>query len=145
MLRGAVLFLDELLHYDRESLSAAINVQPNNPPNDEEGLPGWMGFEWMAQAAGAWMGAQQRDSGQCVDIGFLMGTRRYRGPDRFAPGRWYVHVSLVLFDNAAGVLAMDATLSASVTMIKPCASCRVTLFQPTDVAAFIESQDIFRK
>lgn len=135
-----MLLLDDILHYDSGGLCAAVHVRPEKLFCDERGVPGWIGLEWMAQTAGAWAGAQQLDSGESVDIGFLLGTRRYRGPDRFAPGTWYTVVNVVLFDEEAGIAVMDATVSSSPTGGNPDASSRIKLFQPPDVAGFNQSQ-----
>lgn len=135
-----MLLLDDILHYDSEGLCAAVHVRPEKLFCDEGGAPGWAGLEWMAQAAGAWAGAQQLDSGQRVNIGFLLGTRRYRGPDRFAPGTWYAFVESVLFDWDSGIAVMDATLGSSPAVDEPCASSRIKLFQPPDFDTFIQTQ-----
>jgi predicted hotdog family 3-hydroxylacyl-ACP dehydratase len=135
-----MLLLDEILRYEAQGLCAAVRVRPEKLFCDERGAFGWVGLEWMAQAAGAWAGAQQLDSGERVDIGFLLGTRCYRGPDRFAPGTWYATVDVVLFDGEAGMAVMDATVSSSPTGDTPCASSRIKVFQPPDAADFIRSQ-----
>lgn len=137
-----MLLLDEIVRYDRQGLCASLRVHADAPFCDAQGAPGWLGLEWMAQAGGAWVGTQQHDWGERVDIGFLLGTRRYRGPARFAPGRWYVLVDLLLFDPAERIVAMDAVLSASPDGERPCASSRIKLFQPADVDDFIRTQNM---
>jgi predicted hotdog family 3-hydroxylacyl-ACP dehydratase len=41
-------------------------------------VPGHVGIEYMAQACGAYAGAQALDAGEPVKIGFLLGTRLCR-------------------------------------------------------------------
>lgn len=135
-----MLLLDDILHYDSGGLCAAVHVRPGKLFCDERGAPGWAGMEWMAQAAGAWAGAKQLDSGGSVDIGFLLGTRRYQGPDRFAPGTWYTVVEVVLFDEEAGMAVVDATVSSSPAGGNPDAISQIKLFQPPDATDFIQSQ-----
>lgn len=139
-----MLLLDDILHYDSGGLCAAVYVRPEKLFCDERGAPGWAGLEWMAQTAGAWAGAQQLDSGGRVDIGFLLGTRRYRGPDRFAPGTWYTVVEVVLCDEEAGMAVMDATVGSSPAGGNPDATSRIKLFRPSDAAGFIQSQHATR-
>lgn len=140
--RAPMLLLDEILRYDRQSLCAAVKVCPGKPFCDEQGAPGWIGLEWMAQTAGAWAGARQLDAGQRVAIGFLLGTRRYQGPARFGLGRWYANVRRTLFDESAGIAVMDAALSKSRDGDAPTATSRIKLFQPPDVDGFVASQGI---
>lgn len=142
--RAPMLLLDEILHYDTNLLRAAIDVRPGRPFCDEQGAPGWVGLEWLAQAAGAWVGARQLDSGDKVRIGFLLGTRRYTGPEKFKPGRIIAETSVVLFDPASGMAVLDGTLLASNASADhgTLASARIKLYQPPDVAKFLDEQKI---
>ena len=43
----------------------------------ECGVPAWVGIEYMAQAMGVFSGVERRQQGGEVQIGLLIGTRRY--------------------------------------------------------------------
>jgi predicted hotdog family 3-hydroxylacyl-ACP dehydratase len=42
-----------------------------------QGVPAWVGIEYMAQAVAAWSGAKARKVGGSPRIGYLLGCRRY--------------------------------------------------------------------
>lgn len=81
--RGMCL-LDRLLEVDEERLLAEVTPRRDNLFAADEGIPGWIGIEWLAQAIAAWAGVQAVSHGDAPRIGFLLGTRRY-------------HTQLVLF------------------------------------------------
>jgi len=49
------------------------------------GVPGWVGLEFMAQAAAAYGGIEQRQQGEVPTIGLLIGTRDYRCEQEYFP------------------------------------------------------------
>lgn len=138
--RSPMLFLDEILDYDDHSLRAGIDVHSDKPFCAATGAPGWVGLEWLAQTAGAWVGAQQRDHGQSVELGFLLGTRCYRGPYHFPPGRVIAESLVVLYDEESGIAAMDGVVRSADDYDNILATSRIKLYQPHDVAAFLEQQ-----
>ncbi|WP_039849742.1 hotdog family protein [Grimontia indica] len=42
------------------------------------GIPGWVGIEFMAQSVAAWSGYQASKDNKAPPIGFLLGSRRYK-------------------------------------------------------------------
>lgn len=138
-----MLLLDEILVCDERGLRAAIDIGPEKMFCDDQGAPGWTGLEWMAQAAGAWLGARQLARGQAVDVGFLLGTRHYRAPAFFAPGRVHADTTVCLQDEASGMAVIDAVLRAadSAALL---ASARIKLFQPDDVGLFLDPSALSR-
>lgn len=135
-----MLMLDEIVHWDSESICAGIQVSEAMPFCDEDGAPGWLGLEWIAQAAGAWFGIQQLERGETVEVGFLLGTRQFQGPDRFSPGRVYATSSIVLFEQETGMAVVDGTVSTSPMGEGGLAASRVKLFKPPDPESFIENR-----
>lgn len=75
--RGMCL-LDTLLAVDDEQLHAAVTPRRDDLFATPEGIPGWVGLEWLAQAVAAWAGVQAVGQGEPPRIGFLLGTRRYQ-------------------------------------------------------------------
>lgn len=49
------------------------------------GVPGWVGLEFMAQAAAAYGGIEQRQRGEALSIGLLIGTRHYHCRQEYFP------------------------------------------------------------
>ncbi|HET9679346.1 MAG TPA: hypothetical protein VFP95_02155, partial [Gammaproteobacteria bacterium] len=43
----------------------------------QQGVPGWVGVEMMAQTIGVLAGLEAQQAGQDVKVGYLIGVRRY--------------------------------------------------------------------
>lgn len=133
--RRGMLLIEEIVSLDDAGLRARVHVRDGEFLCDETGAPGWIGLEWLAQAGGAWVGVQHRAAGRMVDIGFLTGTRRYQGPDRFPCGAYEVVAEVVIFDRASGFAAFDGRIQTEGGAAL--GSAQVRLFQPPDTRAFL--------
>lgn len=70
--------LDTLLDVGEEYLHAEVTPRHEDLFAKSAGIPGWVGLEWLAQAVAAWAGVQAVMAGSKPQIGFLLGSRRYR-------------------------------------------------------------------
>jgi len=73
--KGKMLLLDKIIDYDIEhSIRAEYNVTEScifyDPALD--GVPAWVGFEFMAQAISALTGIRKRAKGENPNIGFVL-------------------------------------------------------------------------
>jgi predicted hotdog family 3-hydroxylacyl-ACP dehydratase len=75
--RGAMNLLDSVAHCDDHAIEARVRVPPAGLFVGADGVPAWVGIEYMAQAVAAWSGARSRDGGGSPRIGYLLGSRRY--------------------------------------------------------------------
>ena len=75
--RGAMSLLATVEHCDDQTILARVVVPSNGLFVTDDGVPAWVGIEYMAQAVAAWSGARARDGGGSPRIGFLLGSRRY--------------------------------------------------------------------
>lgn len=76
--RHGMCLLDTLLEVGDEHLHAVTTPRQDNLFARADGVPGWVGLEWLAQAVAAWAGVQAVAKGGTPHIGFLLGTRRYQ-------------------------------------------------------------------
>lgn len=76
--RHGMCLLDTLLEVGDEHLHAEVTPRRDDLFARADGIPGWVGLEWLAQAVAAWAGVQAVNGGGTPQIGFLLGTRRYR-------------------------------------------------------------------
>lgn len=75
---GNMILLDEVLSCTDEDIETRLQVQPGGLLNQADGsLPAWVGVELMAQTIAAFAGVQARRAGLPVELGFLLGTRKY--------------------------------------------------------------------
>jgi predicted hotdog family 3-hydroxylacyl-ACP dehydratase len=132
--RGAMRLIDRLLDWDTDCAVAELTVPPDGPFHEADGVPAWVGIEYMAQTIAAWEGCQAR--GAAPEIGFLLGSRRYVAETgHFVAGSvLQVRAQCELFgDNGLGMFACRI-LEGERTL----ASANVSVFQPADVQAYLD-------
>lgn len=85
---GDMILIDEVLRFDEDSIETQVTVRPGGLFNLLDGsLPAWVGVELMAQTVAAYAGCHARIEGKPVEIGYLLGTRKYEcNVAQFAPG-----------------------------------------------------------
>jgi predicted hotdog family 3-hydroxylacyl-ACP dehydratase len=69
--------LDTILDYGDGWLQAEVHITPESTFADDQGVPAWIGMEYMAQAIAAYAGLQDRLKGEKPKIGLLLGSRKY--------------------------------------------------------------------
>ncbi len=74
---GVMLLLDRVVEYDQESLIAETMVRNDGLFNSGDTVPAWLGIEYMAQTVAAHGGMMCLLAGKPIQLGFLLGTRRY--------------------------------------------------------------------
>lgn len=89
-----MLLLDRVLAFEEKALVAEVTIGPHSPYLQAEGVPSYLGIEYMAQAIAALAGARGRAQGEKPRIGFLLGTRLLTSQRGwFRPGeRLEIHV-----------------------------------------------------
>ncbi|MEW7847787.1 hotdog family protein [Massilia aurea] len=135
---GAMSLLGRLLAADDENLSAEVVIAADSVFCADGGVGAWVGVEYMAQAVAAHAGYTARLRGEPVQVGFLLGTRRYVcSMPAFAVGSvLHIHVQRALQgENGLGAFdcrILDATDGSTL------ASATITVFQPHNVETFLQ-------
>ena len=135
---GNMILLDEVLSCDHEDIEVRLTVRPHgllsNPNGD---LPAWAGIELMAQTVAAFAGVQARRTGEPVELGFLLGTRKYScNVEHFPAGSELLiraHCSLQ-DDNGMGVF--ECHLAGENIL----AEARLNVFRPPEPAVYLQEQ-----
>ena len=73
-----MILLDKVLAFDDAALIANVTITQSSLFLEPEGVPGYVAIEYMAQACGAYAGAQALEAGEPVKVGYLLGTRLCR-------------------------------------------------------------------
>lgn len=76
--RGRMHLLDAIVEYGEDWLHARVTPRPGTLFATADGVPGWVGIEYMAQAASAFGGIEQVQRGEQPSVGLLIGARYYR-------------------------------------------------------------------
>nr|WP_255701807.1 hotdog family protein [Bordetella sp. LUAb4] len=133
---GAAVLLDAVLACDENTLLARATVRAHDGYGDSDGnLPPWLGMELMAQAVGAWAGCQARRAGVPVQLGFLLGTRRYecRVP-AFTAGMHLTIRAERSFQDTAGMGVFLCQIHQADECV---AEARLNVYCPPDARTFI--------
>lgn len=126
--------LDSIASYDDEALTASVKIREDSQFIRPEGVPAWVGIEYMGQAIAAFAGVQARDKGQAVKIGFLVSSRRYKSSvSHFECGtELRIHVVQVT-DNTVGLRVFQCRISGEGVDV----SANLNVYMPDDVEAFL--------
>jgi predicted hotdog family 3-hydroxylacyl-ACP dehydratase len=137
---GTMVLLERVLHADDERLCAEVRIGPDSLFYADGAVGAWVGIEYMAQAIAAWAGFCARGRGEAVQVGFLLGSRRYEADvAAFADGSvLHVHAQCVM-QGESGLGAFECSIeqageAGGVTL----ARATVTVFQPKSVNDFLD-------
>ncbi len=133
--RGAMSLLESIDEYGEDWLRASLTASPASTFAGAHGIPGWVGLEYMAQAAAAFAGIEQAQRGERASIGLLIGSRYYRCMLETIPfgTRLIVEARLALRDEE-DFAAYHCTLRAHDQRI---AECTLKAYRPRDIRTFL--------
>jgi predicted hotdog family 3-hydroxylacyl-ACP dehydratase len=137
--RGAMSLLESIDDYGADWLRASLTSRPSGMFAAAQGIPGWVGIEYMAQAAAAFAGIEQAQRGERASIGLLIGSRYYRSMLEIIPfdTRLVVEARLALRD-ADDFAAYECSLSAHGRRI---AECTLKAYRPRDIRPFLPDRE----
>ncbi len=101
-----MLLLSSVVSVDENGSCCEAYVARELPFVDDNGdLPGWVGIELMAQTIGVWGARHAENAGHDVNIGLLLGSRKYESQVGVFPAgsRLIVTAEKVLLDGNMGV------------------------------------------
>ena len=133
--RGAMLLIDHLLADDAELIRVEAVIKPGELFLAPEGMPGWVGIELMAQTVAAWGGLRSLEAKRPVQLGFLLGTRRYECTLPFFPVGSRLEIEArqeLVGENGLVVFACKMFLGQDVV-----ATAQLNAFQPPNVDEYL--------
>ena len=136
--RPPMLLLDKVIGYNEAEVVASVIIDESSPLLMQEGVPGHVAVEYMAQACGAYAGVMALDAGAPVKIGLLLGTRMCRV---FVPwfrigNRLSVSASIVFHDDQ--IAAFDCKIEIGDRLV---ADAQLKVYQPqNDLLRIDESE-----
>ena len=130
--RGAMCLLDSIDDYGADWLRASLTVSPHSTFATASGIPGWVGIEYMAQAASAFGGIEQAQLGAPPSIGLLLGARYYRCMlEQFPNGMKLDVFAKIAMRDEQDFAAYDCTLESTGRRL---AECTLKAYRPRDLA-----------
>ena len=134
-----MILIDTLFNYDAESAHCQVNITENSPFYDhhKNGVPSYIGCEYMAQTIAAFAGAHALDKNKEVSIGFLLGTRKYKTLQHYFPLNEQLNINIKeLYKEDSGLSVFECEISSSNKALF--AQANINVFQPQDARAFIK-------
>ncbi|MBX2849937.1 MAG: hypothetical protein KTR16_16550 [Acidiferrobacterales bacterium] len=81
--RPPMLLINKISALDQNSSQAIVTIDANAPFVESQGVPSWIGLEYMGQTAALIAGYQLREGLTQPHLGFLLGTRNYRAEQAY--------------------------------------------------------------
>jgi predicted hotdog family 3-hydroxylacyl-ACP dehydratase len=129
--RGPMCLLDAIDGYGDDWLRASVVTRRSSLFAQDDGMPAWMGIEYMAQAAAAFGGIEQIQRGEKPSIGLLIGSRYYRAVRTLIPFDTRLDVlATIAMRDAEDFAAYDCALSIADA---PIAQCTLKAYRPRDL------------
>jgi predicted hotdog family 3-hydroxylacyl-ACP dehydratase len=133
--RGPMSLLDRIDDYGEDWLKASVEIRPGGLFATADGVPAWVGIEYMAQAASAFGGIEQVQRGESPSIGLLIGARYYRSMVQVFPfGSRLDVLAKIAMRDSEDFAAYDCSLSAAGTRL---AECVLKAYRPRDLAPLL--------
>jgi len=133
--RGRMSLLDTVVEYGADWLRARVTPAPGAAFATADGVPGWVGIEYMAQAASAFGGIEQVQRGEAPSIGLLIGARYYRCmQDLFLFGTPLDVYAQIAMRDAQDFAAYDCRIESGGRRV---AECTLKAYRPHDLGAVL--------
>ncbi|MGB1263394.1 MAG: 3-hydroxylacyl-ACP dehydratase [Cognaticolwellia sp.] len=137
--QSPMILIDSLEHYDSDSCRCTVTIAPESAFFDanKKSVPSYIGSEYMAQAIAAFAGANTLDAQGEVQIGFLLGSRKYKTQrGYFSLGETLTITIKELYREDSGLRVFECEILSAEHEIL--AQANINVFQPKDPQAFIQ-------
>ncbi len=133
---GDMIFIDQVLSFDEEQIHTRMTVKPGGLFSREDGsLPAWVGIELMAQTVAAFAGCRAREEGRAVELGFLLGSRKFEcNVDHFPVGSELTLHGRRSLEDDNGMGVFECHIEAPGIH----ASARLNVFKPPKAAHYLD-------
>ncbi len=137
-LSRSMCLLDTIKDIQGDTFYTSVTLDQDSNFVEDDGVPGWLGIEYMAQTIAAFAGAKASSQNKPVEIGFLLGSRKYTSSiANFPLGKEIVVSAKELLQDESGLGVFDCAIRIDDEVV---ASAKLNVFQPKDPVQFIEEQ-----
>ncbi len=135
-----MILLDSLISFDDDSATCSHLITEQSLLFDItlQGVPSYVGIEYMAQSIAAYANANELINNRPVEIGFLVSTRKYKCDYAVFKLGMVLQITVkLLYKDESGLSAFDCAIFID---NKEIASARVNVFQPENPTEFLAEQ-----
>ncbi|MAM59188.1 MAG: hypothetical protein CMN25_17895 [Salinicola sp.] len=123
--------LTHLIAATDDGATAETSTRHDDLFAEADGIPAWVGVEWLAQTVAAWAGFQASGSTETPAPGLLLGARRYRARVPVFAFDQRIQVTITVdFVADNGVTQVSGELRRAGTREPPLAHGSLTLYRP---------------
>lgn len=131
--RPPMILIDRLCHYTQEQAKCEVIITEQSQFYDHQrqAVPSYIGVEYMAQAIAAFAGADALDSGFDVQIGYLLGSRKYQPSIPWFELGAVLHIDVErLHEESSGLKVFQCQISIDQQTI---VDAKINVFLPSQV------------
>ena len=131
--------LDSVETYSTNSVTCLLTIQPETLFFDTSlnGVPSYVGIEYMAQTIAAFSGIHGQLAGKKTKLGFLLGSRKYAPECTVFPNNATLQVyAEQVIQEESGLFVFDCTISINNIAV---VNANINAFQPPDAEAYLNS------
>jgi predicted hotdog family 3-hydroxylacyl-ACP dehydratase len=133
---GDMILIDSIERFDDEQIYTRLTVKSEGLFNLPDGsLPAWVGVELMAQSVAAFAGCHARQKGNLVELGFLLGTRKFEcNVEAFPAGTELSIHGLRSLEDDNGMGVFECHIHGDGIH----ASARLNVFRPPEATQYLQ-------
>lgn len=133
---GDMILIEQILSFDDEQIYTRLTVKPDGLFNRPDGsLPAWVGIELMAQSVAAYAGCHARARGDAVELGFLLGTRKFEcNVEHFPVGTELIIHGIRSLEDDSGMGVFECHINAPGIH----ATARLNVYRPPQAAQYLQ-------
>ncbi|MEO6680462.1 MAG: hotdog family protein [Pseudomonas sp.] len=133
---GDMILIEQILSFDDEQIHTRLTVKPGGLFNRPDGsLPAWVGIELMAQSVAAYAGCHARARGDAVELGFLLGTRKFEcNVEHFPVGTELIIHGIRSLEDDSGMGVFECHINAPGIH----ATARLNVYRPPQAAQYLQ-------
>ncbi|MGE8147184.1 hotdog family protein [Pseudomonas frederiksbergensis] len=133
---GDMILIEQILSFDDEQIHTRLTVKPGGLFNRPDGsLPAWVGIELMAQSVAAYAGCHARARGDAVELGFLLGTRKFEcNVEHFPVGTELAIHGVRSLEDDSGMGVFECHIHAPGIH----ATARLNVYRPPQAAQYLQ-------
>ena len=133
---GDMILIDSIERFDDEQIYTRLTVKSEGLFNLPDGsLPAWVGVELMAQSVAAFAGCHARQKGNPVELGFLLGTRKFEcNVEAFPAGTELTIRGLRSLEDDNGMGVFECHIHGDGIH----ASARLNVFRPPEATQYLQ-------
>lgn len=139
--RKPMRLVDELISFDEDSACVSVTISNESEfyQAQQQGVPSYIGIEYMAQCIAAKAGANELASGGKLKLGFLLGTRKYQPNVAYFPcGKTLQVTATRLMEDTAGLSVFECVIVSSQQPEIILAQAKINVFQPENASAYLQ-------